>query len=841
MYLREQRKNEQKKVEEAVKIEQSSVVIQKIVRGFLARCRFKRMICERLDVLIAIEKVSDVAEKAVPAVKLYQIASVFVKYCDIEKREDNRERLEQLCKYLVATLDLESPKFSYIGVFLNKELSIQWIQHIKMLLYKVCVVLQQLRPEIYRDSIQLATCLHCLVAFTSTSTWALLRTKSLANLKTGMQQLCCNIMGNLVQKGFFLTLRSVLIRGTCNRAVVSLSNVSLTALVTLTVRILSSGGFTETLLIMFITQILTVPAVIFHIANLDTTATILQQNQLLTKCINVLQADESFRFVSNSLKSSQTLALLANLVHLMFMEDVSVASETGFPAFTDLVTKLLHNIPAGSGHKQKNITKWHELLGWTTDDNLRAEDGQQNENLALVKKQMHMLWSNKLVKAFLGDDLHKLSVGFEEIEYPVMAHSNNILKRAFERSATKQNTKWRKLGSNEVAKIAHVSAMYHASLTTLSQLRLDILSGLCYNDTVLHDFWLLIASFGPTCGIKTFLELLPAQSQSSHLYPPTILMLLLFCDCMTHYVTILDDLEMYEQQMPFSLNDYIVLSYFLNSFLVKLVESHKEASKETKDISSFDTKSPLFVSFHTLLLSLYRRDCRRQFAPKDHWLIREIKPSHFLSDLEKGKRHAQILLQKMPHIIPLEDRIHLFKKYVQTEKLNESSASGSASALVTVHRDLIVEDGYRQLAALTPQQMKGTIRVRFINIQGLDEAGIDQDGVFKEFLEETIKKVFDPSLNLFKTTADQRLYPSPTAFVNENHSQLFEFVGRMLGKAVYEGIVVDVPFASFFLSQVLGQTHQALYSCMDELPSLDNELYRSLTFIKHYEVSFVNF
>ena len=29
-------------------------------------------------------------------------------------------------------------------------------------------------------------------------------------------------------------------------------------------------------------------------------------------------------------------------------------------------------------------------------------------------------------------------------------------------------------------------------------------------------------------------------------------------------------------------------------------------------------------------------------------------------------------------------------------------------------------------------------------IQGLDEAGIDQDGVFKEFLEETIKKVFDP-------------------------------------------------------------------------------------------------
>ena len=34
--------------------------------------------------------------------------------------------------------------------------------------------------------------------------------------------------------------------------------------------------------------------------------------------------------------------------------------------------------------------------------------------------------------------------------------------------------------------------------------------------------------------------------------------------------------------------------------------------------------------------------------------------------------------------------------------------------------------------------------------QGLSEAGIDQDGVFKEFLEEVVKKGFDPSLGLFK-------------------------------------------------------------------------------------------
>lgn len=52
--------------------------------------------------------------------------------------------------------------------------------------------------------------------------------------------------------------------------------------------------------------------------------------------------------------------------------------------------------------------------------------------------------------------------------------------------------------------------------------------------------------------------------------------------------------------------------------------------------------------------------------------------------------------------------------------------------------------------------MKGVIRVKFVNDLGVDEAGIDQDGVFKEFLEEIIKRVFDPALNLFKVFTGSR-------------------------------------------------------------------------------------
>lgn len=40
------------------------------------------------------------------------------------------------------------------------------------------------------------------------------------------------------------------------------------------------------------------------------------------------------------------------------------------------------------------------------------------------------------------------------------------------------------------------------------------------------------------------------------------------CICL---IRILDDMEMYEQQDPFKLSDFVTISYFLNQFLYKAV------------------------------------------------------------------------------------------------------------------------------------------------------------------------------------------------------------------------------------------------------------------------------
>jgi ubiquitin-protein ligase E3 B len=52
----------------------------------------------------------------------------------------------------------------------------------------------------------------------------------------------------------------------------------------------------------------------------------------------------------------------------------------------------------------------------------------------------------------------------------------------------------------------------------------------------------------------------------------------------------------------------------------------------------------------------------------------------------------------------------------------------------------------------------------------------------------------------------------------------------VIGKAVYEGILLDVQFAKFFLAKLLGRN-----VFLQELQELDEELWKSLTFIKHYE------
>lgn len=74
--------------------------------------------------------------------------------------------------------------------------------------------------------------------------------------------------------------------------------------------------------------------------------------------------------------------------------------------------------------------------------------------------------------------------------------------------------------------------------------------------------------------------------------------------------------------------------------------------------------------------------------------------------------------------------------------------------------------------------------MHLLNAHGLDEAGIDGGGVFREFLNELLKSGFNPNQGFFKTTNEGLLYPNPAAqmLVGDSFARHYYFLGTMLGK-----------------------------------------------------------
>lgn len=75
------------------------------------------------------------------------------------------------------------------------------------ILWKCCEYIDCLKPELPNDMKSILLYLHVLVSFTSTNTWAALKHKNMEVLKSGMNQLCSNLMGQLFHRGFYLTLK----------------------------------------------------------------------------------------------------------------------------------------------------------------------------------------------------------------------------------------------------------------------------------------------------------------------------------------------------------------------------------------------------------------------------------------------------------------------------------------------------------------------------------------------------------------------------------------------------------------------------------------------------------
>mmetsp|Transcript_6411 Transcript_6411/g.18057 ORF Transcript_6411/g.18057 Transcript_6411/m.18057 type:complete len:755 (-) Transcript_6411:140-2404(-) len=215
------------------------------------------------------------------------------------------------------------------------------------------------------------------------------------------------------------------------------------------------------------------------------------------------------------------------------------------------------------------------------------------------------------------------------------------------------------------------------------------------------------------------------------------------------------------------------------------------------------------------------------------------------------------ILTSIPQCLPFDRRVKLFSTLLQVDKSkiqDESSDmqhamlammrgedfEGATSRInVEIRRASLYDDSMSQLNQLGPK-LKRKLKVSFINQHGVEEAGIDGGGVFKEFLDDLIKDAFSPppaaatsqqqaasqsstSLQLFAVTPLETLMVNPLYTKDPQYLSHYEFLGRAVGKAVYESLLVEPQFCLPFLNTMLGKSNT-----LEDLKNYDPEYYSNL-------------
>lgn len=248
--------------------------------------------------------------------------------------------------------------------------------------------------------------------------------------------------------------------------------------------------------------------------------------------------------------------------------------------------------------------------------------------------------------------------------------------------------------------------------------------------------------------------------------------------------------------------------------------------------------------------------------------------SEALADAFADPKMARIL-SYIPQAVPFDKRVKLFDTLLKSDKRktqvdDESATHRAILAMmhgeenqirnvgreqIEIRRDHLYDDSMKQLNSLDRGKLKRKVQVSFINQHGAHEAGIDGGGVFKEFIDDLITDAFvghlsdsqnkGPQENAnagstnsgsIDTSRTPRLFtatPLETLTINTNIFYTrrdleallphYEFLGRVLGKAVYESILVEPQFCLPFLNQLLGKNNS-----VEDLKNYDPEYYCNL-------------
>jgi len=198
-----------------------------------------------------------------------------------------------------------------------------------------------------------------------------------------------------------------------------------------------------------------------------------------------------------------------------------------------------------------------------------------------------------------------------------------------------------------------------------------------------------------------------------------------------------------------------------------------------------------------------------------------------------ANRVLEAVLEEIPHVLPFEDRVSLLHNVIRADQDQRRDTRGPWAQSMTqrhqIRRNFLVKDGLAAFEGLVDEgALRDVFRVEFISTDGEPESGVDGGGLFKEFMIHICREMFDPGFGLFAATCDQTLYPAVSACkTHADALDLYAFLGKVVGKGIYEMFLLEPQFSRVFLNRLLGRVNDA-----DDVVFLDKELHRNMLRIK---------
>jgi E3 ubiquitin-protein ligase HUWE1 len=192
--------------------------------------------------------------------------------------------------------------------------------------------------------------------------------------------------------------------------------------------------------------------------------------------------------------------------------------------------------------------------------------------------------------------------------------------------------------------------------------------------------------------------------------------------------------------------------------------------------------------------------------------------------LDKGLR-ALIQVPRCRVFLDFDVKRHWFK--LQVRRLRQHANRRHGSLRLHIRRQHVFEDTYHQLRLRNSEEMRGRLNITFRNEQGVDAGGLS-----REFFGVLAKEIFNPNYALFTSTEDGSTFqPNPNSSINPDHLSYFRFVGRIVGKAVSDGYLLDAYFTRSLYKHMLG-----IKPSHHDMEAIDPDYYKNLKTILEYDL-----